>query len=194
MVKIIIRLIQLGLALKVAFIGFATWGFFMNSPVFEGVSWAKAKKTPKRAKVASSQKLFDIDSLDVNQKVKLILKARLREVERKEQSLKQEERDLKLLKTEIEKRISELKALQASLNGPMARTEKQTQERFSHLVGVYSSMEPQRAALLLEKMDENTVVRLFSSMKSKKVAKILSFMDPDKAARISGKLSKPGTF
>ncbi len=192
--KVIIRLIQLGLALKVAFIGFATWGYLMKDPIFEGVSWAEAKKAPKKVKTVSPKKLIDIDSLDVNQKVKLLLKARLREVEKKEQALKQEERDLKLLKREIEKRISELKALQASLSGPMARTAKLTQERFSHLVGVYSSMEPQRAALLLEKMDENTVVRLFSSMKSKKVAKILSYMDPDKAARISGKLSKPGTF
>jgi len=54
-------------------------------------------------------------------------------------------------------------------------------------------MEPQRAAILLSKMDEATVERLFANMKSKKVAKILSFMEPDKAARISSSLTKART-
>ncbi len=129
----------------------------------------------------------------INEDVLAILQAKLRDVEEREQLVKKREADLKLLEQEIEKRLNELKSLQAALEGPVKKAEAEYQGRFQHLVGVYSSMEPQRAAILLSKMDEATVERLFASMKSKKVAKILSFMEPDKAARISSSLTNGRT-
>jgi len=131
------------------------------------------------------------EKLDDN--VLAILQAKLRDLEEREQKLEKREADLKLLEQEIEKRLKELKTLQSALEGPVKKANAEYQGRFQHLVGVYSSMEPQRAAILLSKMDEATVERLFANMKSKKVAKILSFMEPDKAARISSSLTKART-
>ncbi len=127
---------------------------------------------------------------EINDQVLAILQAKLRNLEEREQKLEKREADLKLLEQAIDKRIKELKSLQTALEGPVKKANAEYQERFRHLVGVYSSMEPQRAAILLSKMDEATVERLFANMKSKKVAKILSFMEPDKAARISSSLTR----
>jgi len=119
-----------------------------------------------------------------------ILMVRMRRLKEQEASLVQREKDLELLKKEIDERLRELKQLQVKLESPVKRAKAAQEARFQHLVGVYSSMEPTRAAALLEKMDEPTVVRIFGAMKSKKVASILGLMDPDKAARISSALSR----
>ena len=186
--KAVIRLLRIGMVLKAAFVAlvFFSYALWLTS----GQSSIWAKEGASSSNVTRSDRV-NIDALDINERIKVILKARLRKIKERERALQQKERDLALIKEEIEKRIKTLKDLEASLKGPLATAKKANEERFMHLVGVYSSMEPQRAAMLLEKMDEETVVKLFSSMKSKKVAKILSYMDTDKAARISSRLSRP---
>ncbi len=121
-----------------------------------------------------------------------ILKARVRELDARKAELDKKEADLKLLKTDIEEKLNELKALQQRLEGPLKKARAEQKARFQHLVGVYGSMDPARAAALLDKMSEETVAHLFAAMKSKKVAKILALMDPDKAAKISSLLSNKG--
>ncbi len=196
--KVLVRLLNFGLFLKVLFLTFILWAYFFAPNTILNDTWASKDGGQKRSygsenATAKGQgdEIEDLASLTINDRVKAVLLARLRRLHKRELELDQRERDLRLLKKEIEERISQLKALEERLRGPLAKAKKESEERFMHLVGVYSSMEPQRAALLLEKMDEDTVVRLFSAMKSKKVAKILSFMEEDKAARISARLSRP---
>jgi flagellar motility protein MotE (MotC chaperone) len=119
-----------------------------------------------------------------------LLRVRLREVNDRQAVLERQAKDLELLKSEIEDRIRELKALQSRLEGPARGANDDYQARFEHLVGVYSSMEPASAAALLDKLEDMTVVKIFAAMKSKKVAQILALMDVEKAARISSTLSK----
>ncbi len=121
-----------------------------------------------------------------------VVKARARELEKRKAELDARERELELLKGEIETMIKELKKLQQQLGTPIKKAKKESEQRFQHLVGVYSSMEPGRAAALLGKMDEDTVTRIFASMKSKKVAAIMALMDPDTAASISARLTRMG--
>ncbi len=197
--KFVVRLLNVGILLKVLFLTFVLWAYFL-APTNQktNYTWAGRNEEAKESGVSENstqqppeRDITCLTSLPANERVKRILLARLRKIRKKENELDRRERDLKVLKNEIEKRIEELKALEERLKGPLSKAKKESEERFRHLVGVYSSMEPQRAALLLEKMDEDTVVRIFSAMKSKKVAKILSFMEEEKAARISGRLSKP---
>ena len=113
------------------------------------------------------------------------LRIEMSNIEKKKQELDLREKDLRFLERDIEEKLKKLKELQKRLEGPVKRSKAEEQTRLQHLAGVYSSMDPVRAAALLDKMDENTVTKLFSIMKSKKVARILSNMEPDKAARIS---------
>ncbi len=127
-----------------------------------------------------------------NPEVLEILRAEARQWKQKKRELDAKEKDLGLLKSEIDERLKELKNLQARLEGPVKKAKASYEAKFQHLVGVYSSMEPARAAALLDKMDEAMVAKIFGSMKSKKVAKILALMEPEKAARISSTLSMGG--
>ncbi len=120
----------------------------------------------------------------------VLLRQKKLDLEKKNESLAKEEQDLDFLRQEMDNKVKMLKDLQRSLEGPVKRRKFQEQARLQHLAGVYGSMEPSRAAALLDKMDEDTVTKLFSIMKSKKVAPILSKMSPDKAARISAYLYK----
>ena len=119
-----------------------------------------------------------------------VIQARARELQKRSAELDRQEKDLELLKSDIETMLQELKKLQSRLGGPIKKAQKDSELRFQHLVGVYSSMEPGRAAALLGKMDEKTVTRIFASMKSKKVAAIMALMDPETAASISARLTE----
>ncbi len=121
-----------------------------------------------------------------------VIRSRARELDRRSAELDRQQKDLELLKSDIEQKLAQLKKLQAQLEGPIKKAQKDSELRFQHLVGVYSSMEPGRAAALLGKMDEKTVTRIFASMKSKKVAAIMALMDPETAASISARLTKMG--
>ena len=58
-------------------------------------------------------------------------------------------------------------------------------QKFNHLVKVYSSMKPQSAAGIIEKLDSELAVKLLRKMKGDVVGKILSFVEKEKAAKIS---------
>ncbi len=131
----------------------------------------------------------DRELIRISPEVLEILRAEYRRAAERNKELDKKEKDLELLRSEIDKRLKDLKQLQASLEGPVKKAKVDYEARFQHLVGVYSSMDPGRAAALLDKLDEATVARIFAAMKSKKVARILALMDPEKAARISGSLS-----
>ena len=193
--KATINLLRLGFFLKIIWILIIIAGY-SQGVWLDGARELWARGQGENASLSNETVLgqhLSVDQLEVNQRIKTILKARIRALEQREERLSQRERDLALWKEEILQRIDELKRLEESLKGPVSKAKKESEGRFRHLVGVYSSMDPQRAAMLLERMEEDTVVRLFSSMKSKKVAKILSFMDAEKAARLSSRLSNTNT-
>lgn len=119
-----------------------------------------------------------------------VLNARMRELDKRSEELDRRERDLDLVKTDIETKISQLKELQKKLEGPVNKAVEDKEKNFQHLVGVYSKMDPARAAILLDRMSEDEVARILAAMKSKKVAAIFSNMDPVKAAKISAMISK----
>ncbi len=130
------------------------------------------------------------NSLNVAPQVLEILEATLRNNKDEQMELEKKKEQLLAVKDDIEARIKELKRLQSILASPSKKAQKENMARFEHLVSVYSAMDPQKAALLLDKLDDNTVAQIFAIMKSRKVARILALMKPDKAARISAILSQ----
>ena len=62
--------------------------------------------------------------------------------------------------------------------------------KITHLVALYSSMEPARAAVIMDKLNMDTIVRILSNMKGKVAGQILAAMDPEKGATISERLGK----
>lgn len=120
-----------------------------------------------------------------------VLNARSRELDAKQADLEKESKDLDLVKNELDAKIKELKDLKAGLEGPVNAIKNASQGDLQHMIDVYNFMDPQRAAAMLDKMDDGMVVQIFKGMKSKKAAQIISFMDTDRAARIGAELAKP---
>ena len=164
-------------------------GVWFNIAVCQAAG-AQRDETGSNASAAGSP-VFD-NSVDISKDCHPTLLALLRqknlEMKKRDEGLAKEQQDLDFLKQELDSKVKRLKDLQRSLNGPVKKKKYQQQARLQHLAGVYGSMDPARAASLLDKIDEQTVTKLFSIMKSKKVAPILAKMAPDKAARISAYL------
>lgn len=118
------------------------------------------------------------------------LRARILELDKREKELDKREKDLDLIKSDIEAKLDELKKLQKKLEAPVKKALVDKENNFNHLVKVYGAMDPARAAVLLDRMDEDKVSRILAAMKSKKVAAIFASMDPVKAARISAMITK----
>ncbi len=167
-------------------------GLFTLIPYFNGYC-ISALAQQSNSTVSSSSK--DITSnatnnLDVAPQVLEILEATIRNNRDEQEKISKEKEELAAVKEDINARIEELKRLESILTSPAKKAQKQNMARFEHLVSVYSAMDPQKAAILLDKLDDNTVAQIFAIMKSRKVARILALMKPDKAARISAILSQ----
>lgn len=130
----------------------------------------------------------DLDKLE-QQLVK-----REKAVLKKEAELIKMEQRLMPLKEEIAAGLEEYLELQSTLTAKvenLVKREKALKDsKITHLVRSYSSMEAGKAAILLDKMQMETVVRILGNMKGKSAGQILAMMKPDKGATISEKLSK----
>lgn len=116
----------------------------------------------------------------------------------------QAERETKIAQARLEELKIQTAKLIAARPKPVAvenepEKEQTTQTRtvessgskkgFKQLAKIYSSMRPNDAAKILEKMETKLVVNLLANMKGRNAAKILSSFKPEKAARISKKIS-----
>ncbi len=95
------------------------------------------------------------------------------------------EKQLGLIKLEVEERLKELQALQGQLMETLEEEKRIKGEHNRHLVATLQAMSPDRAGKLLEQMDEEEAVRLLRRLPGKEAGAILSLLAPDKAARLS---------
>ncbi len=153
-----------------------------NQAMAEDKARAKANDKDKQAIALGDLKLFEE------------LENKRRELATKEEELRKKEGDLVILKKDIENKLAKLSQLQTELQGQLQKNveaAKQSQEtRLKHLVGAYSAMKPDKAASLIEKLNDDVALQLLSAMKSKDVGAILSFVETEKAARLSQRLAK----
>ncbi len=124
----------------------------------------------------------------------IMLRKREEELREREAELKKREEELLPLKKEIDAKIEELNELQTRLTlfakDLADREEALKDSKITHLVALYSSMEPARAAVIMDRLNMDTIVRILSNMKGKVAGQILAAMDPGKGATISERLSK----
>jgi flagellar motility protein MotE (MotC chaperone) len=122
------------------------------------------------------------------------LRKRKSELDAREKGLKEKEAELRSLQEKIDARMAELNDLQTKLTkfakelGDKEKAMKDTQ--MTHLVALYSSMDPGKAAAIMDKLNMETVVRILRYMKGKNAGKIMDMMAPGRGASISEELSK----
>lgn len=107
------------------------------------------------------------------------------EIEKEEKRIAAEKAELLSIQDEINKKIAKLTQLRDEIRSEVAKKKAVEEQKFKHLIKVYSTMKPQNAAELIEKLDIKLAIELMSKMKGDAVGKILSFVKIEKAAKIS---------
>ena len=123
-----------------------------------------------------------------------MLRKKEQELKEREERVSKQEKDLAPLQNEIDAKLEELNTLQTRLTvfaKQLAEREKALNDaKMKHLVSLYSAMEPARAAVIMQQLNMDTVVRILANMKGKSAGKIVAMMEPGKGATISERLSK----
>ncbi len=111
-----------------------------------------------------------------------------------EEELREREEQIRPLQKEIDRKMAELEEVQADLTSfakKLAEREQALNDtKVQHLVSLYQSMEPERAAAIMGELDIPNVVRILGNMRGKNAGQILASMPPDRGAAISEQLSR----
>ncbi|MFQ5355111.1 MAG: MotE family protein [Mariprofundaceae bacterium] len=109
-----------------------------------------------------------------------------------ERSKTLDERQESIVKAEadIAKRIDELESLRTQIQSRLDQEDSIKTKKIKRLTAVYSSMKPEKAALVITRLELDTIIKMFSRMDEKKVGKILSFLPPENAVKITQALSR----
>jgi flagellar motility protein MotE (MotC chaperone) len=165
-----------GLLLKIAVSGVylapPTWWTRLGPTVSEAATHAGAK--PEHP--PSLARLFTLV-----QQERQSLKVR-------EEAVAVKEEHLRILQKEVGERLQELKALQLKMLDAVEEENRLKSEHNRHLVATLTAMPAERAAKLLEKMEEKSAVQLLRNLKGNEAGAILAVLAPEKAAQLSQRL------
>ena len=112
----------------------------------------------------------------------------------REQELQKREEELIPLRRDIDEKLGELNELQTKLTSYAKsladREDAMKETKMSHLVELYTAMEPAKAAAIMEKLKMETVVLILRNMKGKPAGAIIALMKPEIGAQVVEKLSQ----
>ncbi len=97
---------------------------------------------------------------------------------------------LKAAETRIDKKVKELKTLQAVIAKLIKSYDDQENAKLQSLVKIYENMKPRDAARIFEELNMDTLLMVAERMKERKLAPIMAKMDPIKATEITVELAR----
>lgn len=124
---------------------------------------------------------FTQNEIDVLQK----LSERRETLDGRERDIVLRENLVKAAESRIDKKIDEMKALQANIQSMLKQLDNQDQEKMKSLVKIYESMKPKDAAKIFNELDLPVLMGVLRNMKEQKVALIMEAMDPAKAREVT---------
>jgi flagellar motility protein MotE (MotC chaperone) len=154
----------------------------------DGQKVDNGEKSSSKVAETKSSALVEGESLTMEtSSVYKALRDKEKSLQRKERELARLEEDLHKQKQEIEKQLGDLSEMRRNISSKLETKITADQESIGKLVGVYSDMKPQNAALIMTQIDESLAVEVLGQMKKQNAAAILNFMQPDKAQKLSEK-------
>lgn len=121
-----------------------------------------------------------------------VLKEERNNLEEKRKDLSLQEKELKTLQVEadkklelLDKKLTELKILQAKIDESLAKKDVKELKKVKDLSLIYAKMAPDRAALAMTNLNAQLAADLLANMKVKSAAKILDRMDKAQASQLS---------
>jgi flagellar motility protein MotE (MotC chaperone) len=128
---------------------------------------------------------FTQNEIDVLQK----LSERRESLDARQHDLDLRENMIKAAEARIDKKIAEMKSLQASVEGILKQVDDQDDAKLKSLVKIYETMKPKDAARIFEGLDMPVLLGVISRMKEQKVAPVMEAMSADKAKAITDALA-----
>ncbi|MBF0394506.1 MAG: hypothetical protein HQL38_17660, partial [Alphaproteobacteria bacterium] len=128
---------------------------------------------------------FTQSEIDVLQK----LAERRESLEVRGRELDMREGLLKAAETRIDKKVVELKGLEASIQGLLKKYDQQEDAKMRSLVKIYETMKPKEAAKIFEQLEMPVLLEVIERMKEAKIAPIMAQMDPLKAKAVTTELA-----
>lgn len=113
------------------------------------------------------------------------LTERRQELDKRSDDLDQREALLQAAEKRMEARITELKALEATIDSKVAQNDAERAKELKTLVATYEAMKGKDAARILDKLDLPILVDIAKQMKPAKMAEILAAMAPDPAQKLT---------
>jgi flagellar motility protein MotE (MotC chaperone) len=144
---------------------------------------AGAEGTPA---AAPPQPSMTQSELDVLQK----LGERRKQIDAREQEVIRREELLKAASDQIDRKVSELKTLQNTIQNLLQQYNDQEDTKMKSLVKIYENMKPKEAAKIFEQLDMPILLDVVERMKEQKVAPILAEMDPMKAKTVTAEMAQ----
>jgi flagellar motility protein MotE (MotC chaperone) len=120
------------------------------------------------------------------------LDSRRVELEKRKVQLDEREANLQAQEEEFVARISELKSLNRKISAIKEENSKAQESRIEQLASVYGSMDPNEAASLISKLDEDIALALLQRMPDKRMGQILSLMERSRAIELTKSLTNGG--
>lgn len=118
------------------------------------------------------------------------LQDRRQEIEGRARELEMRENLLKQAEQRLEAKLMELKALDAKLNGDSSARGKAEGARFKSLVSMYENMKPKDAARIFDRLELKVLMDVTSQINPRKMSDILAQMSPDTAEKLTMELAK----
>jgi len=106
------------------------------------------------------------------------LRDRRQDLDKREQSLRLRENLLKATEKRLEKRVGELKEIEAKIEQSHQQKEEKSKKGMKSLVSMYSNMKPKDAARIFNTLDMEVLVSLVDQMNARKMAPVLAKMKP----------------
>ncbi len=118
------------------------------------------------------------------------LAERRENLDSREQELDIQSGLLTAAETRIDKKVKELKTLQAAIAKLIKTYDDEQNAKLQSLVKIYENMKPRDAARIFGELDMDTLLMVAERMKERKLAPIMAKMDPTKATEITVELSR----
>jgi flagellar motility protein MotE (MotC chaperone) len=151
-------------------------------------SHAIANVTQKAPEAATAQETGE-DALTKERKLAASLADKEKQLDSRENAIREEEKKLQALKGEIVAKIDTLKGLEGRLSGMLDTVKSAEDKRLRDLATVFEATTPAQAGPMLEKMDKKLAAGIIMNMKSKKAGAIWGHIGAQRAAEIAKEIT-----
>jgi flagellar motility protein MotE (MotC chaperone) len=133
-------------------------------------------------------------ALDVPREIIAMLDLRKRDLDRREESVRQNEERFMMVRAEVEKLLAKNEALEKRIESVRAKADQQVpkeslaQAQKNQLAKMYEAMPSEDAAVRLERMPDQKAIEILRLVKTKAAAAILAQVKPEHAAKLSVQL------